>query len=115
MRVRRSGGIIEYQSARKWPFGSATTSIRIESGEPIAAADDFDNFLTARYRLYTLWGKRAAFAQIEHAPWPLHSARVLRLEQNLIERSGVPPPTGAPVVHYSPDLRVRIGRIQWCA
>jgi uncharacterized protein len=111
MRVRRNGDTLEYQSARKWPFGSARTSIAIDPGEPISASD-FDNFLTARYRLYTMWGKRVAFAQIDHAPWPLHSARIVRLEQNLVERSGVPPPIGTPLVHYSPDLRVRIGRIE---
>jgi uncharacterized protein YqjF (DUF2071 family) len=111
MRIRRSDRIIEYESRRKWPFGSARSSIAIHAGEPIAAGD-FDNFLTARYRLYTIWGKRLAFAQIEHAPWPLHSARLLRLKQNLIEQSGVPRQSGSPISHYSPDLQVKIGRIQ---
>ena len=95
-----------------WP-PAARTSIAIHSGEPMKPTD-FDHFLTARYRLYTMWGRRAAFAQIDHPPWPLHSARILRLEQNLIERSGVPPTRGAPVAHYSPDLKVRIGAIQLC-
>lgn len=113
MRVLRSGRIVEYESARKWPFGSGGTSIAIHAGEPMEA-NEFDHFLTARYRLYTIWGQRCAFAQIEHAPWPLHSARILRLRQSLIERSGVPAPSGVPVVHYSPDLYVRIGRIQFC-
>lgn len=112
MRVLRSGRIIEYESARRWPFGCARNSVAIQSGEPIQAGE-FDNFLTARYRLYTMWGQRVAFAQIEHAPWRLHSARILRLKQNLIQGSGVPAPAGAPVVHYSPDLHVRIGRIQF--
>jgi uncharacterized protein YqjF (DUF2071 family) len=53
-----------------------------------------------------------AFAQIEHAPWPLRSAKVLRLEQTLVEESGVPKPAGDPVVHYSHDIRVRIGRLE---
>jgi uncharacterized protein len=114
MRVLRSGRIVEYESHRKWPFGCAQSSIAIQHGEPIHAAD-FDNFLTARYRLYTLWRNRLAFAQIHHAPWPLHSARVLRLHQNLVEASGVPRPHGHPIVHYSPDLQVRIGRLQVCS
>ncbi len=111
MRVLRSGRIVEYQSHRKWPFGSARTSIAVQQGEPIEPGD-FENFLTARFRLYTQWGKRLAFAQIEHAPWPLHSARVLRLDQNLIEQSGVPHPEGEPYVHYSPDLHVRVGALR---
>lgn len=112
MRVTRSDRIVEYESARRRPFGSARTSIAIQAGEAIEAGD-FDHFLTARYRLYSMWGERLAFADIEHAPWPLHSARILRLNQNLIERSGVAAPTGEPLVHYSPDLQVRIGGIQF--
>jgi uncharacterized protein len=111
MRVSRSGRLVEYESRRR--FGFARLSIAIQRGEPMDAGD-FDNFLTARYRLYTMFGKRLAFAQIEHAPWPLHTARVLRLEQNLIERSGPPRVHGSPVVHFSPDLKVRIGRLQLC-
>ena len=112
MRVNRAAGEVEYASERKWPFGSGRNHVTIEIGAPMIAGN-FDNFLTARYRLYTLAGKRLAFAQIEHAPWPLHTARVLRLEQNLIQSSGVPAASGEPVVHYSPDLDVRIGRLQW--
>jgi len=111
MRVRHTGSHVEYRSARKWPFGNAQTRIVCQPGEPMSLGD-FDNFLTARFRLYTLFGKRLAFAQIEHEPWPLHTARILELEQNLIERSGVPPASGEPIVHHSPDLRVRIGRPQ---
>lgn len=112
MRVRRSDRIVEYESQRRWPFGRGNTSIAIQRGEAMEAGD-LDNFLTARYRLYTLWGKRLAFAQIEHAPWPLHEARVLRLEQNLIEQCGVPRASGDPMVHYSPDLQVRIGALEF--
>ena len=111
MRVSRSDRIIEYESWRNPPFGRAESSIAVLRGAPLEAGD-FDNFLTARYRLYTMWGKRLAFAQIEHAPWPLHTARVLRLEQNLIERSGVLRAEGPPVVHFSPDLEVRIGPLR---
>lgn len=111
MRVRRQERIVEYEHRRKRPFGSAQSSIAVQQGVPIQA-NDFDNFLTARYRLYTMMGKRLAFAQIEHAPWPLHSARVLHLEQNLIERSGLPKPHTAPLIHFSPDLRVRIGGLE---
>ncbi len=112
MRVTRTGEQVAYQSARRWPFGQARTDIAVRPGEPMPAAS-FDNFLTARFRLYTKAGKRLAFAQIEHEPWPLHSARLIRLDQNLIEGSGVQPPVGDPVIHYSPDLLVRIGRLQF--
>ncbi|HZQ52794.1 MAG TPA: DUF2071 domain-containing protein [Bryobacteraceae bacterium] len=111
MRVSVRGRETRYWSARKWPFGCGATDIVVESGDPIAPGE-FDHFLTARYRLYTNIGTKLAFAQIEHAPWPLRSARVLRLGQTLVEESGVPRPCGEPVVHYSEDIRVRIGTLE---
>lgn len=113
MRVLRSGRITEYESRRRRPFVPAYTSIAVSQGEPIAAGD-LDNFLTARYRLYTLWRKRLGYAQIDHAPWSLHSARLLRLEQNLIEGCGIPHPSGEPTIHHSPDLLVRVERLRFC-
>ncbi len=111
MRVEAGDGRAEYKSERNWPFGSARTNIAVEAGEPITA-NEFENFLTARYRLYTIGGNGLRFAQIEHEPWPLHRGRLLRLEENLIERSGVPRPSGEPTCHYSPDIEVRIGRLE---
>ncbi len=111
MRVQRTGNRIEYRSKRKYPFGSGFTDIAVEPGERIKAGN-FDNFLAARYRLYTVRRRRLFFAAIEHEPWPLQSARLLRLQQDLIQKSGVPKQMGEPVVHFSADLAVRIGRLQ---
>src|SRR5690242_5003445 len=68
MNVAVKGDRVEYRSARRWPSERAETDIAIQPGKPMRAGD-FDNFLTARYRLYTMAGKRLAFAQIEHEPW----------------------------------------------
>jgi hypothetical protein len=114
MAVKFTNGTVTYKSKRKSRVGLAMTDITVQPGEPISAGE-FDNFLTARYRLYTMRGKRLAFAQIEHEPWPLHRGHVLRLEQNLIERLSLPVPGGQPTVHYSPDLLVRIGHLQQAA
>ena len=112
MRVwQRNGQVMEYRSRRKRPFGRAQTDITIVRDERIASGP-FDNFLTARYRLYTTFGHQIAFADIEHPPWSLHKGTVLRLEQNLVESSGVPPPEGEPTVHFSSDLAVRIGSLR---
>ena len=69
----------------------------------------FDHFVTARYRLYALAGKKIAHADIEHEPWPLHHAELVDLRQNLFEKSGVPQPLGDPIVHFSYSLDVRVG------
>jgi uncharacterized protein YqjF (DUF2071 family) len=68
-----------------------------------------ERFLTARFRLYTRLAGRLAFAQVEHPPWPLRSASVLRLAQNVIEHSGLPAPSGDPLAHFSPGVHTRIG------
>jgi hypothetical protein len=74
---------------------------------------EFDHFLTARFRLYALGGRRLACAEIEHQPWPLRSGRVVQLHQDLFVNSGVPQPPGEPIVHFSEDLEVKIGALQW--
>ena len=110
MRIDIDDRRIAYQSQRHWPFGRGFTDVVVEPG-PRVPLGPLENFLSARYRLYTWLRGRMAFAQIHHAPWPLRSARILRLDQTLVENSGVPRPTGEPVVHHSTELGVRIGRL----
>ena len=73
MNVRRSGSSIEYRSKRNPIFGQGNTEIRIQTGAPLEATD-LAHFLTARFRLYAAHKNRIAYAQIEHAPWPLQEA-----------------------------------------
>jgi uncharacterized protein len=112
MSVTAENGAIHYQSRRHWPHDShAFTEIEVQPGEPFAANElsARDHFLTARYRLYTSALGRLHYAQIEHSPWPLARARVIKLHQTLFENAGLPPPTGAPLVHYAGELAVKIG------
>ena len=111
MRIRHSADGVEYSSRRKPSFGQGATDITIQPQHAIAAGE-FDNFLTARYRLYTVHRGRLFFAEIDHQPWQLQSARLLRVNQNLIHNSGVPRQSGEPVIHFSQDLAVRIGHLQ---
>ena len=112
MSVRDGGDAIEYRSSRQRFFGHAVARIVVHPAEPIQAKQ-FDNFLTARYRLYTTFGARIAFADIEHEPWQLQQASCSLLEQDVIQNSSVPPPQGEPILHFSRTLDVRIGRLQW--
>ena len=112
MRVDRDGATINYQSRRRWPGPrGAQTKITIEVGEHLApeALGDFDHFLTARWRLYTMLGERLGAAQVEHAPWLLCRARVVKLHQDLTIAAGLSAPQEAPLVHYSPGVDVRVG------
>jgi uncharacterized protein YqjF (DUF2071 family) len=114
MQVRqRNEQVTEYWSRRKPPFGQAYTDLAIARGERMVSGP-LEHFLTAQFRLYTRFGQRIAYASIEHQPWSLSSGRVLRLEQDLVERCGLPSPTGEPIVHFSPELAVRIGKLRLC-
>lgn len=71
--------------------------------------DELAEFLTARYRLFTMVAGKLAAAETEHPPWPLRHARLLRLDQDLLTAAGLPAPVGDPLVHASPGVSVRIG------
>jgi uncharacterized protein len=107
MRIREVAGVMEYSSRRHMGKGSADLVVRI--GQAIRP-NERERFLTARFRLYTKILNRLAFAQVEHPPWPLHSAAAMRVQQNVIEHSGLAAANGEPLVHFSPGVEVRIGR-----
>ncbi|MBZ5586603.1 MAG: DUF2071 domain-containing protein, partial [Acidobacteriia bacterium] len=108
MRVQIAGDGREYASARRWPGRLARTAVTVERGGPLAAGP-LEIFLTARFRLYSILRGRLMCAQVEHEPWPLEGARVVRLEETLTRAAGLPAPEGAPLAHFSPGVRTRIG------
>jgi uncharacterized protein YqjF (DUF2071 family) len=121
MQVTEDDAAIRYSSRRKWPHPArhfADIAIRPDDlkAKPWQAEgpSQRDHFFTARYRLYALNRGRAAYAQIEHDPWQLTPATAIRLDQNLIEAAGLPSPKGAPLVHYSAEINVKIGYIRVC-
>jgi uncharacterized protein YqjF (DUF2071 family) len=114
--VRVDGTRIGYRCQRQWPAGGARCGADVEMGPPLtdAEADELAHFLTARYRLFTIIAGRLAAAEAEHAPWPLHHAAVQRLDQDLLQRAGLPAPAGDVLAHASPGVPVRIGMWHWC-
>jgi hypothetical protein len=113
MSVVDEDGAIHYQSHRHWPHDPlVATDIVVQPGERFSPGElsEFDHFLTARFRLYAASRSgRLCQARIDHAPWPLAHARVVRLQQNLIEAAAIPPPQGVPIAHYVEELPVKIG------
>lgn len=113
MKIVRNGSAIHYTSSRNGllPQRPAHSDIEIEIGEPFEEEDlyDRDYFLTALWRLYTNTGGRLAYVQVEHPPWPLQRAKVLKLDENLIAASGLPAPEAPPLTHYSPGVDVKVG------
>jgi uncharacterized protein YqjF (DUF2071 family) len=106
MKVRAGSSVISYCSHRHLGAGSAYIVVRC--GAPIEP-NELERFLTARFRLYSMVAGRLIYAQVEHPPWPLRSAGLVHIEQDVIQHSGVPAPLGEPMVHFSKGVFTRVG------
>jgi uncharacterized protein YqjF (DUF2071 family) len=116
MAVRVSDGRLEYRSRRRLPpLRRARCHAEVALGAPLdePARDQLAHFLTARFRLFTVIAGRIAAAEAEHDDWPLHHGELRRLDQNLVQSAGLPPPIGSPLVHASAGVPVRIGMWHW--
>ncbi len=112
MEIRRNGPALLYRSRRRWPAPRGAASVvEVEVGEAIPAADvsPLEHFLTARWGLHTALRRGLAYAPVEHPRWPLHRAKLHALEEDLAVAARLPSPEGAPLVHFSPGVDVRIG------
>ena len=107
MRVSIAADQVVYESARRWPDTRARTRFVIAPGKPIVP-NALELFLTARYRLYAFRSGRLTYTSVEHKPWPLQAARLLKADQTLTECAGLPRPEGFPIVHFSQGVRVRV-------
>ncbi len=108
MSLDRLGTEVRYRS-RRIGRGRPGCDVAVQVGSGIAAPSDLELFLTARFRLFAERRGRLRHAEIEHPPWPLQRAGVVRLRQNLLEAAGLPGPRGAPLAHFSESVEVMVG------
>lgn len=110
--VERTGDTFSYYGRRYG--GSEAYKVVVRSGAPIAP-EERDVWLTGRWRAYTRQlGGLLLVTPVQHEPWPLRSATIEVLEQNLLEAAGLPEPTEEPLVHSSPgvhDARMGFARL----
>ena len=112
MDLALDGQTIRYTAQRRWPHpGKVGSLVEVEIWDQYQSAEltGFDHYLTARWTLYGTWGRRLLMARAQHAPWPLHRARVVVLEDGLVEATGLPAPGDPPIVHWSPGVDVKVG------
>ena len=76
---------------------------------PLTALDERTTFLTGRWRGISAVAGRLVAVPVQHAPWPLWSAAVERLDETLVASCGLPSPTADPIVQWSPGVDVRFG------
>lgn len=111
MSVTNAGPVWAYRSKRRWPGPrGARHESAITVGDPVAEQTPFERFLTARWGLYSTFGKRTLYAPIWHAEWKLHRADVLHLDDELMGAAGFAIGGREPVVHWTPGVQVRVGR-----
>ena len=108
----RVGDIVATRVDRWWPrpVHGATAEIAVRTGEALEP-DELVQFLTNRWGLISASrGGRLRYAPVDHPPWPLHHAEVLHLDEHLVAATGLPAPSHAPHVMWSPGVDVRVGR-----
>lgn len=125
MRVHREGDVWTWTSARRWPGrdGSVVSGTRrglaadgpasrivLRAGDAVDGSAGLPLFLTARWGLFSRWYGRTAYAPVDHGPWPLQSAQLLELSDDLVEAAGLEMAGPAPSVLFSTGVDVRIGR-----
>lgn len=111
MRLRRENGVLTYTCRRGRRAGRGPTSrVVVRPAAAIAQPTALELFLTARWGMHVPWHGRTVHLPNEHAPWPLHRAELLDLDDDLITAAGLPPMPQPPVsVLYSPGVTVRFG------
>jgi uncharacterized protein YqjF (DUF2071 family) len=115
MAVSRVGDLVTYRSRRRWPAPAGVTSeavVRVGEAYEPGELSDLEYWLTARFRLFSRRGPRTRFALAHHAPWRLWRADVVHLDDQLVAATGLPRPAAAPLVHYSPGVKVRVSALR---
>jgi uncharacterized protein YqjF (DUF2071 family) len=89
MQVAVAGEVWTWSSRRRWPDRGLRTQISIRVGEPVADPTDLDVFLTARWGLHHQVAGRAVWTPNEHTTWPLRTADVVALDDDLVAAAGL--------------------------
>lgn len=114
MRIGRRGDRLAYRAVRRWPAPAGATSHAIvDVGASVADADrtSLDDFLSARWSLYVATPRGHVLrALVDHGPWPLRTASLRHLDDELVAAAGYDvagrPPTH---VRYGGDVEVAVG------
>lgn len=91
MAVRRVGTDIEYTTTRRWPGRRGHSSrIVVRPEQDVVRDDPLATFLTARWGLHTRWAGRSLLVPNEHVTWPLQTATLQHLDDDLVAAAGLP-------------------------
>nr|WP_231988567.1 DUF2071 domain-containing protein [Mycobacterium sp. 1274761.0] len=109
MRLTRSGDRVSYDSRRRWPQRGLRSRLEVRIGDPVEPTP-LETWLTARWGAHTRRAGRTWWVPNEHGQWPLRSAEVLELDDDLMAAAGVPVAGAVLRALYSPGVHARFGR-----
>jgi uncharacterized protein YqjF (DUF2071 family) len=109
MRLTRHGDRITYDSVRRWPCRGLRTRLTVEVGA-VVDPTPLEVWLTARWGAHTRKAGRTWWVPNEHEPFPLQSAEVVELDDDLVAAGGVRPAGERLRALFSPGVRARFGR-----
>ena len=102
------GQVVRYRSQRR-EKPEIGHDISVRPGDPCTSPSELDHWLTGRWRAYSTVAGRLTRVPVQHQPWPLWDAEVVKLEQTLLGAAGLSEPAEDPLVQYSPGVDVRLG------
>lgn len=107
-RLTRAGDV--YSASTRRIGGGPGATFRARIGAPVQTTP-LDDFLTARWGMFTRRGDRTLFVPNEHPPWELQAAELLALDDELLAAAGLPGLAATPPdsVLYSPGVTTRFG------
>ena len=109
MQLTRDGRTITYDSVRRLPHRGLRSRVAIEVGAPVQPTP-LEIWLTARWGAHTRKAGRTWWVPNAHDPFPLHSADLVELDDELVAAAGVRPAGERLRALYSPGVRARFGR-----
>jgi hypothetical protein len=105
------GGHPRYISNRATPDGDVGYDMRVEVGSrlPDSGPDaELDQWLTGRWRAYGTMLRRRISIDVEHPPWELHDAALVRCREDLLAAVGLPEPAAPARVRWSRGVPVTL-------
>lgn len=109
MSVTHSAGRYAYVSERRWPRRGLRSHVSVTVGD-LVEPTDLEVWLTARWGAHTRNAGHTWWVPNDHATWPLHAAKVDRLDDELVAAAGVEVAGPRLRALFSPGVRARFGR-----
>lgn len=107
MSVSRAADRVHYTSTRKSRPGAIDVTYEVGDALGPSEVGTLQHFLLERYYLFVEHRGQIMTGQVHHVPYPARAARIVTLEQSLLEAAGLPAGTFR-TAHYSDGVEVEV-------